>query len=176
MNAESGLPRALVFAVSVPVLLYETGARVTVVQADDLDPGTSAVQDRGLIRIARGDCSSLSSLLSALRRAGALYRWHALPDPARHALQLEAESIRVKGDARAAFHQATGAEIIVGRALRGEWPDDLERDRIMKQLAAPAFMQNGWVDALAAASVMLFVLPFAYLCTGFRLATGHYSR
>lgn len=176
MNAESGLPRAVVFAVAVPVMLYQTGARVTVVQADDLDPGTSSVQDRGLIRIARGDCSSLSSLLSALRHAGALYRWYALSDPARHALQLEAEHVRTKGDARAAFNQSSDAEIIVGRALRGEESDDPERDRIMKRLAAPAVMQSGSIDAFAAAPAMLFVLPFAYIWTGLRLASGDYSR
>lgn len=175
MKPDSGLSPAVVFALSVPVMLYETGARVTVVQADDLKPGTAAVQDRGLVRIARGDCSSLSSLLSALRLAGGLYRWHGLSDETRETLQLEAERIRACGDARAAFHQASSAEIMLGRARRGERSDDPGTDRIMRRLAAPASMKGGWLDAFAAASVMLFVLPFAYLWTGSRLMSGRYS-
>lgn len=167
MNAESGLPRAVVFAVSVPVMLYETGARVTMVQVDDLDPGTVAVRDRRLVRIARADCSSLSSLLSALRLAGGLYRWHGLSEETRGALQLEADRIRASGDARAAFYQATDGEIMLGRALRGEGADKPETDRIMKQLARPGLMKDG---TLAAATTMIFVLPFAYVLAVLRLS------
>jgi hypothetical protein len=176
MKTDSGLSPAVVFAVAVPVMLYETGARVTVVQADDLYPGTAAVQDRGLVRVARGDCSSLSSLMPVLRLAGALYRWHALPNSARLVLQIEADSVRAKGDARAAFYQSSDAEIVVGRALRGEGSDDPERDRIMRQLAAPESMKGGWLDAFAAVPVMMFVLPFAYIDAAFRIAYGGYSR
>lgn len=173
---ESGLSATTIFAVSVPVMLFQTGLRVTVVAVDDLNPGTVVVGHKGLVRIARMDCGSFSSLLSVLRLAGGLIRWHGLSDATRRILEREAERRRVRGDARAAFHQATDAEIVVGRALRGEGSDDLDVDRIMKRLSAPAFMKGGWIDALAAASVMMLVLPFAYLWTAFRVTAGSYSR
>lgn len=167
MDAESGLPRAVVFAVSVPVMLYETGSRVAVVLADDLAPGSASVCNHGLVRIARADCSALSSLLPVLRLAGGLYRWHGLSDATRRTLQREAERVRSDGDVRAAFHQATDAEIIVGQALRGDAPNAVDEVRsIIKEIGFPEVRRWGWFFG---PPCFLFLLPWAFLMTGFQI-------
>lgn len=173
---ESGLSTATIFAVSVPVMLFQTGLRVTVVAVDDLDPGTVVVRHKGLVRIARADCGSFSSLLFVLRLAGGLIRWHGLSDATRRILEREAERIRVQGDARAAFFQATDVELMVGRTLRDVGSDDPRTDRIMTRLAAPAPLKGGWTDAFIAAPILMFLLPFAYIRVGAHHCFKRYQR
>lgn len=157
---ESGLSAATIFAVSVPVMLLQTGLRVTVIAVDDLDPGTVVVRHKGLVRIARAECGSFSSLLSVLRLAGGLIRWHGLSDASRRILEREAERIRVRGDARSAFHQATDAEMIIGRALRGGGAGHPEADKIIKELGRPEIVRWGWFFG---PPCFLLLIPLAYL-------------